>query len=211
MTSLESERRVSSVPDRDPFPIILGIDPSMNSLGWAAYNFNLGEDRYNIDSKAWRFGRICPASVNRKGNELSKQAKWQDAYFKLQKALGDWKPTHLACEYPTFFGNARGKIAAMKGYTLDLAGMVGYLSGRLRMSAEQMTLWTPERWKGTVPKTVTQAKFVRLYGKSANTIVRTCSDDVVDAIMICEFWLSLYFRGKFSWQQAACLTKNQFS
>ena len=162
---------------------------------------NLGENRYDITSEAWKYGLIHPATVSRKGGELARQHKWQDAFFRLRKALGEWKPTHLALEYPTFFGSTRGKIAATQGYTLDLAGMVGYLAGSFEVRAEQVTLWKPEQWKGSVPKTVTQAKFIRLYGKDADYVVRNYSDDTIDAIMIAEFWLNLFFRGKFSWQR----------
>jgi hypothetical protein len=183
-------------PEELPFPIVLAIDPSMNSLGWAAYNLNLGEDRYDINSDAWRFGLIKP-----KCRSEHIQYKWENVGYRLEKVLDDWKPTHIVLEYPTFFGSTAGKIAAMRGYTLDLAGMVGYLVGRFRMSPDNVTLWKPEQWKSTLPKHATQAKFIRLYGDGAAYIVKNYPDDVPDAIMIAEYWLTLYYREKFHWQQ----------
>jgi hypothetical protein len=179
-----------------PFPIILAIDPSVNNLGWACHNLNLGKNRYDIHSDAWRFGVIHPTMER---TEI--QYRWRNAFAKLKKRLGDWRPTHFASEYPTFFGSASGKIAAMQGYTLDLAGMVGYIAGRFGMPPDFITLWKPEQWKGSVPKHITAAKFVRLFGPKAERIVESCSDDVIDAIMIAEKWLTLYHREKFSWIQ----------
>jgi hypothetical protein len=177
-----------------PFPIVLAIDPSMNNLGWAAHNLNLGCNRYDIDSDAWRFGLIHP-----KARTTDCQYKWRDAYTKLRSAVGDWKPTHLASEWPSFYASTKGRIAAMKGYTIDLAGMTAYIAGRLGLPPDFITLWTAQQWKGSVPKHATQAKFLRLFGDGAGTILRNCSHDVIDAIMIAEYWLTLYHREKFTW------------
>jgi hypothetical protein len=180
-----------------PFPIILAIDPSMTSLGWACFNMNLGADRYDISSEAWRFGCVHPRS-----RECAAQFKWWDVFAQLRDRLDDWRPTHFAAEWPAFFGSSdRGRIAAQTGVTIDLGGMVGYLAGRFEIPPEFITLWTPQRWKGNAPKGATEAKFLRLYGPGARSVVRNFSDDVVDAIMIADFWLMLYFREQFAWIQ----------
>jgi Holliday junction resolvasome RuvABC endonuclease subunit len=203
--SYKQDGRIRTFPDPlevMPFPIVLAIDPSMNNLGWAVYNANLGQNRYDIDSDAWRFGLIHPNS------KMSGHYKWYDAFARIESALDGWKPTHLACEWPEFFASVRGKIAATKGYTVDLAGLVGFIVGRFNLPMEFVTLWKPQQWKGMVPKGVTQAKFLRLFGdKEAGHVVRHYSDDVIDAIMIAEFWLTLYHREKFSWIQKWKLTR----
>jgi len=168
----------------------------MNNLGYACYNMNLGQSAYEIDSEAWRFGLIHPRARTREC-----QYKWRDAYVKLKEQLGGWRVTHLAVEWPTFFDSTRGRIAAMKGYTIDLAGMTGYLAGRFGLPPDYITLWKPEQWKGSVPKHVTAQKFIRLFGPGADYVVRNYADDTVDAIMIAEFWLTLYNREKFIWQR----------
>jgi hypothetical protein len=177
----------------NPFPIILAIDPSMHNLGFACHNLNLGCDRYDIDSDAWRFGLIHP-----RAQQTEPQYRWRNAFAKLKKNVG-WWPTHLASEWPSYFATTKGKIAATMGYTIDLAGMTAYIAGRFGMRADYITLWKPEQWKGMVPKHVTQQKFIRLYGKAAESIVRNYSHDVIDAIMIAEYWLTLYHREKFRW------------
>jgi hypothetical protein len=174
--------------------MLVAIDPSVNNLGWASYDVNLGQNLYDIDSGAWKFGLIHPKS----GGRQEMPYKWRDAFYKLKVALeGGW-PTHMAAEWPNFFSGYRGKIAAMRGHTLGLAGQVGYIAGRFGLRAEAVLLCSPQQWKGSVPKRVTQAKFLRLFGpeKAALHVVRNYSDDTIDAIMIAEYWLSLWNRGK---------------
>jgi hypothetical protein len=87
----------------------------------------------------------------------------------------------------------------MKGYTTDLAGMAAYLAGRFGVRSDFLALWTAQQWKGSVPKTVTQARFLRLFGAGAQFVLAHNSDDVIDAIMIADYWLMLFHREKFSW------------
>lgn len=187
----------------EPFPILLAIDPSMNDLGWAAFNCNLGANTYEIPSKAWRYGLIRPRVKSESGSEIGPQYTWQSAFSQLRgpERLGDWKPTHIVIEYPTFFASTRGKIAASTGATLNLAGMAGFLAGRFWLAPDSIALWRPEQWKGSVPKTVTEAKFIRIFSKGASMIAQSNPDDVVDAIMLAAHWLNLYHRGQFSWQK----------
>lgn len=163
----------------------------MRSLGWALYNMNRATNLYDLDGEGWSFGVIHP-----KSNRLDPQYIWRDAFYQLKQQLGEQWPTHLVLEWPTFFSSARGRIAAMRGHTIDLAGLVGFLVGRFGLKVNRVTLWKPEQWKGSVPKRVTAAKFIRLFGPAAVTAVNTHPDDTVDAIMLAEHWLSLYERGK---------------
>ena len=56
-----------------------------------------------------------------------------------------------------------------------------------------MTLYTPLEWKGAVPKRVTLYKFERLFGCDPKTVAPHYTDDVIDAIMIAEFWLARHY------------------
>jgi hypothetical protein len=152
---------------------------------------------YDISSDAWEFGLIHPKT----GGRQEMQYYWRDAFYKLKVALGDvgWWPTHMAAEWPNYFNSYKGKIAAMRGYTLGLAGQVGYIAGRFGLRAEAMLICTPQQWKGSVSKQVTQSKFLRLFAEpngAALHVVRNNSDDTIDAIMIAEHWLALWNRGK---------------
>jgi hypothetical protein len=184
-------------PNRDmqlTYPILLAIDPSINNLGYAMFDMGHGAgNQYDLTSGAWIYGLIHP-----KGKYI--QHKWRDTFRQLLDRL-DKRPTHFASEWPTFFTGQRGMIAAQMGYTIDLAGIVGYLAGRFAVRADWIALWTPQQWKGSVPKHITERKFVRLFGDGAKKAIRRgISNDEIDAVMIAEFWLSLYNRDKFSWQ-----------
>jgi hypothetical protein len=183
------------------FPLLLAIDPSINNLGFAIYDMGKGKDQYNLDSGAWTYGLINP-----KGKYL--QHRWRDAYRQL---VDHWLEgrmiTHLVSEWPTFFKSEKGLIAAQEGYTIEIASIVAYLAGRLNVKADYISMFTPQRWKGSVPKHVTEGKFKRLFGEGASKALRRgISNDVVDAIMIGEYWLSLYNQNKFSWQHQHVLT-----
>jgi hypothetical protein len=78
--------------------------------------------------------------------------------------------------------------------------MVGYIAASFRFRASNITLWTPQQWKGSVPKNITKNRFVNYFGEPAEKLVRILSDDVVDAIMIARYWLQLYEGEKFRWQ-----------
>lgn len=183
---------------QEMLPIVLAIDPSIKNLGWACLNLNKVEDGdyYNLSSEGWSFGLIHPKGRNT-------QHRWKDTYLQLKMVLDEDKqwPTHYASEWPVFFDSTKGRIAAQQNYTIDLAAIVGYIAGQFKFKPDYQTLWTPGQWKGSVPKHVTEHKFVRLFGRSAERLSRTLSNDVIDAIMIAEYWLSIYAKGKFSWQQ----------
>jgi len=185
------------------FPVLLAVDPSVNNLGWAMYNMGAGGNCYDL--KAWSYGLIQPYLVEKKDRKgivkpMWRQHKWKHIYHELIKRLDGIQPTHFVSEWPTFMTGERGALAVQLDYTIDLAGIVGYLAGRLAIKPDWIALYTPLKWKGSVPKSVTETKFVRLFGEPASIALRRgMSNDTVDAIMIGEFWLTLYNQGKFSW------------
>ena len=176
--------------ERPPgFPVVLSIDPSITVLGWALFDGAHASHIYDL--RAWTYGRIRPKGI-------TIQAKWEDAAARLDEATGDLSPDTLVCEWPAHFTNMKGAVAAHLGSNFPLCGLTGYLMGRFDFSGSQVTLYEPAKWKGSVPKRVTLAKFKRLFSRDAslatyNEIERmsaALSDHEIDAIMICEFWLS---------------------
>lgn len=180
-------------------PILLALDPSVRSMGWATVNLNeaMGNDYYDIKNNGlWNYELITMHPTK------SIQYRWEQAFLQLEEslALEGIVPTHFASEWPTFFNSMRGKIAAQENHTLNLSSMVGYLAGKLNFKNEHIVLWTPMQWKGTTPKNVTRNQFVHYFGEGAKRLARTASDDVIDAIMIARYWLTIYDRKKFYWQ-----------
>jgi hypothetical protein len=187
---------------KEDLPVLLAIDPSVRNLGWCCVNLNKGTDLYDIESEVWDFGLVEMRSENKGVNETIIKFRWRKAYQVLLAALeaeGN-EPTHFAAEWPNFFNDIRGRIAAQQGYTLGLASMVGYLAGQFNFRANNITLWTPFQWKGNMSKDVTKERFKLTFGKPAHRLARQLSDDVIDAIMIAKYWLTLYDRKKFRWQ-----------
>jgi hypothetical protein len=183
----------------DPFPIVLALSPSGGAIGFAAFNANLGANRYEILSPAWRFGVIYPRARAR-----DPQFLWQDAYSRLRGALS-WPPSHLASSWPGVIGKIEWE------FVLETTGMVGYIAGRFGMRPLSMSLWRAEQWKGIAPRYTTREKFLRLFGRSAQEVVEKQSPGTLEAIMIAEFWLTLYHRGKFSWQRQGHDRRRDFS
>jgi hypothetical protein len=183
----------------NPFPIVLAIAPSVNRVGFAAFNANVGAPRYEILSPAWRFGVIYP-----KARARDPQFLWQDAYSRLRGALR-WQPSHVASSWPGVIGKIEQAGA------IETSGMVGYIGGRFGMRPLSMSLWRAEQWKGIAPRYTTREKFLRLFGAGAQQIVDNEPSETIDAIMIAEFWLTLYHRGKFAWQRQGHDRRRDFS
>jgi hypothetical protein len=168
-------------------------------MGWAVVDLNKaqGGDHYDIGNKRlWNYELITMHPTK------SIQYRWEQAHLQLEAAfeLQGVVPTHLCSEWPMFFNTMRGKIAAQKNHTLNLASMVGYLAGKFNFRNEHIVLWTPMQWKGTAPKSVTRNQFIHYFGEDAKRIAKTASDDVIDAIMIARYWLTIYDRKRFYWQ-----------
>ena len=129
------------------------IDPSMHNVGFAILQINNGKPRVLKD------GTLYP------DRDMTIQQKAEWIFASLQRLLlshGD--PCQLIIEYPAFMGGVKGMIASQKGYTIDLAAIVGYLAGLLMAgSPDDVFLYTPMQWKGTKPKTATIAHLKRVF------------------------------------------------
>jgi hypothetical protein len=177
--------------DPNPFPIVLAIAPTPTAIGFAIFNANLGTERYDILSPAWKYGTIYP-----KVRAHDPQFLWQDAYSRLRAAIR-WQPNHLASSWPGVIARS----SSIEASTLATCGMVGYIAGRLGLRPLSINLWKPEQWKGIAPPYSTREKFIRLFGQNAQEVLSSIRLEGLEAIMVGEFWLTLYHRGKFTWQQ----------
>lgn len=180
-------------------PILLSIDPSVRSMGWATVNLNnaQGNDWYDINNiDLWNYSLITMEPTKHI------QYRWEQAVQQLRETfeVDGVVPTHFAAEWPMFFNSMKGRIAAQENYTVGLASMVGYIAAAFEFDSRHITLWTPAQWKGMTSKAVTRNRFLMYFGEGARSLARTASDDVIDAIMIARYWLTIYDRKKFRWQ-----------
>lgn len=157
----------------------LSLDPSVNNVGFCLFR----SGKRNIKDQ-WKWGVWELGGSNY-------QARLVDLVDYIQELLDEYKVKelhYLVTEWPTFFSSEAGQIAAHQSYTIDLAGICGYVAGRLGMDHRQWHIITATSWKGSVPKFVTVNKFLRIFGKR---YVGT-SEHAVDAIMIMHFFLLNY-------------------
>lgn len=118
---------------------ILGIDPSVNNIGVAL----------------WEDGNI----VTRTWHPPFKEKEFLLAYLPaiVKDLLRERPIDHLVVEYPSFHTSTKGKIAAQKGYTLDLAFVAGLIASLVK--AKHTCFPTPMDWKGQTPKDIVGVRF----------------------------------------------------
>lgn len=153
---------------------VLAIDPSINNVGFAIWD-STKKDRY----KAWRWGCWRLQGYNY-------QMKLMDLIEHIDTEIEDFDI--LVTEWPAFYTSDKGKIAAHQNYTIDLAGICYFIAGWYRRNHRQHFPLTASMWKGSVPKLVTQRKFIRTFGKIAHQI----NEHAVDATMMLHYWLITY-------------------
>lgn len=129
---------------------LIAIDPSINNLGFA--DLQIGQ------FQTWNAFLCQP--------EGSLQNRTKSILRKLRARLADTglKPDNLIMEMPTFMTGSKGLIAAQKGYTIDLAYIIGAIQGMLDLSPLNVFLYTPQQWKGQKPKSATKAQHKRIFG-----------------------------------------------
>jgi hypothetical protein len=160
---------------------ILAIDPSINSLGWALASPIFSKE-FNWDSYHWKCGSFVP-----RGTTL--EAKLCSLNILLDKF-----PiiNELVIEWPMFFNTEKGRIAARAGFTTQLGAVCGYIVGYFscghRLSADGIYLYTPQAWKGNMPKRATAMKFIRTFPKR-KPYLRIMDHDEIDAIMLLYYHL----------------------
>lgn len=162
---------------------ILAIDPSvMNRAGWATVHLEWENSetlplakrgKLTREDWSWGFWEINGMNFQMRCSDLK---DWIE-----QDGLSNFDS--LVCEWPMFYSNARGQIAAQQGYTVNLAGIAMFIAGWFRVDFRKLFLYTAPNWKGTVKKAVTQRRFFRLFGLNDQSV----DHNAVDACMMLVF------------------------
>lgn len=139
---------------------LLSLDPSVNDVGWAYHDTELNE---------WEGG-----SIHLKGGNLHLRCA------EICTHLNRFIPDQFIYEKPTFMASIKGRVAAQKGYTIDLAFICGYVAARFGVNPFDIIGYTPNQWKGNVPKRATEAKYYRHFSRTGSPP----SDHEVDATML---------------------------
>lgn len=149
---------------------ILAIDPSVNNVGIALFNSELEADK-----------QLKTYTYKPDGKTLQCKCVQVLTFCRCMYV----KPDIFIAEYPSFQGSTKGKVAAQKGYTLDLAYIVGYLSASFGLPFGHIYLPTPMQWKGTMPKSAVGHRFEKVYGIKASSV----TDHEFEAAMMIDWFL----------------------
>lgn len=151
---------------------ILAIDPSVNNIGIAIYDTR---------TKKLQTYTLHPNSTSLIGKCIQAMV-----YCRLR--MDGQIIDRLVAEYPTFQGSTKGKIAAQRGYTLDLAFIVGYISASIGLLSKDIHLPTPMQWKGTMPKEAVGHRFQKVYGIDYKSV----TDHEFEAAMMIDWSLKAH-------------------
>lgn len=154
---------------------VLMLDPSINNVGWGVWN-SKAKNRL----KAWKWGCFNLVGMNY-------AQRLMDLIDKLSDLLPDG-PDILITEWPAFYSSQKGHVAAHQNYTIDLAGICFWVAGWYHLDHRRHFPLTASMWKGSVPKLVTQRKFLRTFGDQS----RRMNEHAVDATMMGHYWLTTY-------------------
>ncbi len=155
---------------------ILALDPSVNEVGWAVVT-GMWRDEDGVwhdENAEWKWGmwKLSALSYTFKLHELREYIDlWLGGLEEGDLFVGEW---------PAFFDNMRGNVAAKKGYTIDLAGILCYIMGYYRLPWQSICLLTAAQWKGNLPKEITKMRFFKALGVQAYKV----DHNAVDACML---------------------------
>lgn len=159
----------------------LAIDPSIRSIGWATFFGN--PHMISNSLQDWEYGVFKPDPEH-----IYDSIRY---FIRSKRFLS--RVDKLILELPNFQNSEKGRIAAKQGYTTQLGIVVGYIMGLIDLTQEDVFLYPPIVWKGTVPKEVTLAKLKRDF-KNSNRILDSLNHDTIDAIGLLRFHLVTEFQ-----------------
>lgn len=158
----------------------LSLDPSVNHVGWCLF-----DSSKKTRKKAWQWGQFDLEGMNYQMRCFNLYEQICEHPKISATAETDFHFDILITEWPAFFDNQRGHVAARQNYTIDLAGIVMYIAGRFGCDHRHHFPITAQVWKGSVPKIVTQRRFFRKFNFNTAKI----SDHVIDAVMLMHYFL----------------------
>lgn len=162
---------------------IVAIDPSINRVGWACLE-NVSRDSeglWNAEDGKWTWG-YWDLSCNSLSFKLKELSDFMILTFDgLEADQGDI----LIVEWPQYFDQMRGQIAAKEGHTLNLAAIDAYLYGYFRLPWRQWQPIFPSKWKGNLSKDITRMRFFREIGAKKHYRI---DHNTVDAVMLLLWW-----------------------
>lgn len=144
--------------------VLLAVDPSTRNMGWAVVK---------LDDTS-RTGRYVKSGVLRMKKDLDGDVdgeaslEWVARVDEVVKFVMD-KATSVGAdevyiEMPSTYGGGKGGVASNSGAVMKLAFCVAAVRGALIAGGFTAVLLPVVKWKGTLPKTVTQLRVKKHWG-----------------------------------------------
>lgn len=154
---------------------LLCIDPGTRKMGVAIFNVNHKR----------KTGVLLKYFVE----TVTKKYKWQDRIDKMTgraiQICNKEKPDEVLIEQPRLFlSSRRGQAASNSSAILKLVGVVYCIAGALGVVKGREVMMVPvQRWKGNVPKEVTQKRVAKHWN------CKSGDDNITDAVGIGDWYI----------------------
>lgn len=147
--------------------ILLAIDPSTTSTGWAMFE----------DDKLVRKGCI-------KGSGGTPIERAANVARGIEDKINLYHPTHIISEYPHKGG------PGMKSKTITiLFHLCGAIHGLAIAYDLDVEFIEPIKWKGNIPKKIHQPRIIKRVKKRYDIDISEENNDVIDAVGIGDWFL----------------------
>lgn len=159
---------------------LLAIDPGTRRTGWAVFQVDLVA-KY-----------VCSSVIEIKNKELSWIQRIDFIVIKVFNLLSSYKIDRVIIEQPeTFIGSQRGNAAANTGTVAKLMALVFAIRTAVKYYKKrkvEVVLIPVRKWKGNVPKEVTQKRIKRYWGLDIESL------DEADSIGLADYYVRKVLR-----------------
>lgn len=139
----------------------IGLDPSINFCGYALFD----------KKKLTEHELLEPGKLGCKSSEFYDKSMAMYEYVLEQVTCIGEKDVTIVLELPSYFGSA-GYMARESGSIFKLTFLCGMI-----YSIGGVVLYTPQEWKGQMPKKVVANRLVKTY-----SVIKGMNHNIVDAI-----------------------------
>lgn len=159
--------------------VLMSIDPGTRHLGVAVFRL------YDVHREG-RCIEYFPLDVGKKH-------KWEvrtaDALAQVMSVCSRVKPKLVIIEQPQLFlSSSRGRAASNSGAVMKLTAVVFALYGALVGAGMKCELVPVSRWKGNVPKRITEKRVLLHWG------CRSGNDNVIDAVGLGDWYIRKHLK-----------------
>ncbi len=129
---------------------LLAIDPGTKTTGWGVFQSN----RY-----------VCSSVIKIKNKELDWLQRIDYIILRFLNLLKSYKIDTVVVEQPELFMSThKGQAASNSGSILKVMALVFAIRTAAKMRGVKVVLISVRKWKGSVPKRITQMRIKRYLG-----------------------------------------------